>query len=164
MARVNITEAIVDHLVERLQSLTLDDPTIAVQLSHDPDRKADTDTKALDTDFRRFSWAFPTKATPAPLHVGSAEYHPRLWRLPLGLEITYPWGSPENRLIVAGMAIDDQHRIIHHLEADFTRQSDPTLYQWTGVEVDALDLTASADHYVAPYTVTAIYQRLFPTS
>lgn len=160
MADVSIVNSIVTHLVTRLESLTLDAVSVHPTLKHDKTLLS-TDRTATVTDFRRFRFTYPTKATPDPIHVGTAALHPQLWRIELGLEVIYPFQDARNRLTIAGVALDDAMRIIHHLEVDFTRVTVAGAYEWSGVEVEAQELVSAADGYVLPLTITAIFQRAY---
>lgn len=158
---VEITKSVVDHLVSRLESLSLDSPLVRPSLHHDDGTRPETDTRALDTDFRKFRITFPARAVPTPQHVGTSEYHPRLWDLTMGLEVVYPFGAAGNQIRVAGIAIDDQMRIVHHLEVDHTRVTVADQYEWVGVLVEAQDVTAAADRIRSTFTITAKIQRAF---
>ena len=160
MADVEIVNSIVGHLVTRLESLALDAASVHPKLKHDK-TLIDAERSPTVTDFRRFRWTFPTRAIPEPLHVGTAALHPRHWRLALGLEVIYPFGDVRNRLTIAGVALDDSTRIIHHLEVDFTRVTVAGAYEWCGVEVEAGDLAQASDGFVLPMTITALFQRAY---
>jgi len=161
VAIVEITKGVVDHMVTRLESLTLDSPKIRPRFKYDGAARPDAGRGGLDDSFRRFRFVFPTRAIPNPLHVGTADNHPRLWDLPLGLEINYPFGDANNLPTISGMAIDDSMRVIHHLEVDHTRVTVAGAYEWTGVLVESGDLRVEADRVVVPYAVTAKIQRAF---
>jgi hypothetical protein len=155
-----ITHAIVSHLAARLESLALDDPSVSPRLRHDPTLDPDA-AAGLEQTFRRFVLRFPSRVEPTPQHVGTAEYHPRLWRLPLSLEVLYPWGAPGNRMIVSGIALDDAARIVHHLEVDHTRQTVAGAYEWSGVLVTHEGIDEREDHLVSLFAIEAIFQRAF---
>lgn len=157
---VSIASAIVGHLVTRLESLTQDDPSVAPGLAHNPTWEG-ADSPHLETLYRNFRVLYPTAVEATPTHLGTREYHPRLWRLPLVLEVVYPYGDPRNRNTIAGVALDDATRIIHHLEVDHTRVSVAGTYEWSGVLVEHTGLEELEGGILSTFQVTAIYQRVF---